>query len=183
MAEILKPGQRGVRPLVRLRPSSVLPAGGADALRLIERVRRSAHEAGRADAVAEVLESAAEGLRALDRLREAQLAGAQREVIGLAIRVAERVIHAEIERDPTVLTELVADARSAVGGDGLVRLYAGARAYAVLKDELVLPDVELREDPLESAWSLRMEKGPSVLTFGLEHQLRTIERALASLQD
>ena len=173
----------GAEPLVRLQPGMVLPADLADMVHVLTRLRESAREAGRADAVREVLGELRDALAEIERRRTALLADAEREILGLAVRVAERIIHAEIGLDPSVLTELVADARGAIGGRDRVTLYAGARAFSMLREQLVLPDVELREDPLESPWSMRMETHNSALSFGLERQLEAIETALIANVD
>lgn len=171
----------GARPLVRLAPGTVLPRESVEQLRRLAELRAVAREAGRREGLMEVLGAAASALQVAGAARAEQLRLAEPQAMELAVRIAERILHTTLEREPERLARLVREVRASMPGERELRLRAGSAAHRLLESERVcasLEGVRLEEAPQEPAWSLVMEGAGGRLEFGLEAQLRAIASAL-----
>ena len=160
----------------------------AEALRVREEaegearhLRERAYAEGREEALSELTELI---LEARER-RDAALAEAERYLLRLAVKLAEKIIGREVERDPAALADIVANA---------LRQARQNETLTVRVSPADLPHVEAfraRLDPAGRARFLDIVADPRVRTGGciiesesgtidaqLDTQLRVLERAL-----
>lgn len=171
----------------------------AEARRILADAERAAEETrGRAERAAEELREAAyqEGLEsALAELnqvlleaherRDAALAGAERDVLRLAVKLAEKIIGREIERDDSTLADIVSAA---------LRHARQQEALTVRVNPADLPRVQAHRDRLDPSGRARfidlvadprvghggcvIEGESGTVDARLDTQLRVLERAL-----
>jgi type III secretion protein L len=149
--------------------------------RAARELREAAYEEGREAALSEFAQLL---LDARER-RDAAVSSAERDVLTLAVKLAEKIIGREIERDPAALADIVAAA---------LRHARQSEALTVRVNPADLPAVEAhraRLDPAGRARFLDLVADPRVGPGGcviesesgtvdarLETQLRVLERAL-----
>jgi hypothetical protein len=110
------------------RASEIVAAARAQAAQIESEARAEGYRAGRAEGLAAAEDeraatSAALGtvLAELQESRESYLAATERDVVELAVAIAEKIVGAALVADPELVCNLVAGALRAVeGGNGLV---------------------------------------------------------------
>jgi flagellar biosynthesis/type III secretory pathway protein FliH len=110
------------------RASEIVASARAQAAQIESEARAEGYRAGRAEGLAAAEQeraatSAALGgvLAALQESREAYLAATERDVVELAVAIAEKIVGAALVADPELVCNLVAGALRAVeGGNGVV---------------------------------------------------------------
>jgi flagellar assembly protein FliH len=110
------------------RASEIVAAARAQAAQIEAEARAEGFRTGRAEGLAAAAEevaataSALAGvLRALEGSRSSYVAAAERDVVELALAIAEKIVGAALEVEPEIVCNLVAGAlRSVEGGDRLV---------------------------------------------------------------
>lgn len=158
----------------------------AEALAEREALRAEAVEAGRQEglgrAAAALADAAAE--------RERRLAGLSREVAGLALDVARRLLGRELTGDPAAVVDLAAQALAAARERREVTLRVNpADAPALRSAEgrlgallLRAPGLALREDPSIAPGGVVVETEAGTLDARVEAQLAALERALEDVR-
>ncbi|HEX8720750.1 MAG TPA: type III secretion system stator protein SctL [Pyrinomonadaceae bacterium] len=158
----------------------------ADELReRAEREARELREAAYQEGLEEALSELNHALLEARERREAALAGAERDVLRLAVKLAEKIIGREIERDDAALADIVSAA---------LRHARQQEALTVRVNPADLPRVQAhrdRIDPLGRARFVDLVADPRVGRGGciiegesgtvdaqLDTQLRVLERAL-----
>jgi type III secretion protein L len=151
------------------------------AAREARELREAAYEEGHEAALAELNHVL---LEAHER-RDAALAGAERDVLRLAVKLAEKIIGREIERDDATLADLVSAA---------LRHVRQQEALTVRVNPADLPRVQAHRDRLDPAGRARfidlvadprvghggciIEGESGTVDARLDTQLRVLERAL-----
>lgn len=186
------PPQGGVvkRPLVEARAEAarLLAEAERTADETRESARRTAREL-RAAAYAEGQEAALTELNALlleaRERREAALAEVERDVLRLAVRLAEKIIGREIQADPATLADIVSTAlRSARQHETLVvRVHPADLPEVQSRRERIDPAGRARfldfvPDPQVSRGGCVIQSESGVVDAQLDTQLRALERAL-----
>lgn len=156
--------------------------------RQLEAVRREAIEQGRKTAVAESSawrqQRAAELARATEAFhtsRDAYLAQVEKEVVQLALAVAEKILRRESRLDPLLLSGAVRKALGQVAEATQVRLRVPAEQRELWTDVVrLMPGLPLRPEVVaDSALANRtvvLESSLGTVDLGLEAQLQEIER-------
>lgn len=116
-----------------------------------EQVVAEAREAGRQEGLAQ----AAEVIARAHLLRGEILAKSEREVVALALKVAEKIIGRDLERSPQVVVDICATAIEAVRNVSQMVIRANPRDIGILKEhrkrlmEMIgrVKDISLKEDP------------------------------------
>lgn len=147
-----------------------------------EALRAEAREQGREEGLAQVTEQL---LRA--RAEAAALLGqAERQAVALALRIAERVLGRDLERDPALLADLCATALQQARSAQAVVLRVHPLSAAVLRAEQPRlhallgrsVDVVLKEDPAVQPAGCIIQTEFGTLDAQLSTQLRMLERTL-----
>lgn len=192
---IKQPGAKGRGPVVkravvdaRAEARRILADAAREAEELRELAAREAREA-RETAYREGLESALAELNQLlleaHERRDAALSGAERDVLRLAVKLAEKIIGREIERDDATLADIVSTA---------LRHARQQEALTVRVNPADLPRVQAHRDRLDPSGRARfidlvadprvghggcvIEGESGTVDARLDTQLRVLERAL-----
>lgn len=156
--------------------------------RQMEAIRREAIEQGRQMAAAESsawrqqcaaeLSQATEAFRAS---RDTYLAQVEKEVVRLALAIAERILHRESQLDPLLLSGAVRKALGQLGDSTEVRLRVPAEQRELWTDVVrLMPALPLRPqvvaDPALQACAAILESRLGTADLGVRAQLEEIER-------
>lgn len=154
----------------------------AEALAEREALRAGAVEAGRQEGIGQ----AAAALAGIAAERDRRLAGLSREVAGLALEVARRVLGRELAGDPAAVVDLAAQALAAarerrevilrVSPADAPALRASAGRLGALLQRA--PGLELREDPSLAPGGVVVETEGGTIDARVEAQLAALARAL-----
>lgn len=145
--------------------------------------RERAYAEGREEALSELTELI---LDARQR-RDAALAGAERDLLRLAVKLAEKIVGREIERDPAALADIVANAlRHARQNETLTVRVSPADAPHVEAYRARLDPagrarfLDIVADPRVGHGGCVIESESGTIDAQLDTQLRVLERALLS---
>lgn len=168
-----------VTPLFRVSPGVILDAATAQELVETSELRRRAQRAGYREGLEAGLARIAQRLEALETEWQRRIETAEEDIVTLAIRVAERVLHQSITTDRGRVLDLVREMRQTMGRDPAdIELLVGTEAAAMLGDGLERTGLRWRVVTDAAPWALRLKTPSSVLDFGLERQLAAVEEAL-----
>ena len=194
MSEIVSGNRSSAEPViwrrVALMPADVSARRSADdeLERSIDQAGRDGFEqglaAGRAEGQQQVpstLESISEAVAELERIRENLRQQAERDLIRLAVNVAERVIHREMVLDSEALAALVKAALGKVQTREVTRVRMHPELEPVVTKTLErcgTREMVLMPDPSLKHGELFFETSQGVLDASLKAQFGEIERAL-----
>ncbi|WP_446742347.1 FliH/SctL family protein [Silvibacterium acidisoli] len=159
----------------------------------LERVRQQAFEEGKKKREGENLADVATARTALERAlsafvstRDSYLKDVEREVVRLALALAERILHREAQMDPLLLSGAVRVALGQLGETTDVRLRVPAAEISLWTDMLrLMPRLPLRPELVSDE---RMQAGECVIEshlgtvdLGVRAQLAEVERGFFDL--
>jgi len=166
-----------IRTRAEARAAGIVEAAEAEA----EAIRARAREAGHADGLAGCID-VAEGFRA-ERAR--LLADQETPLLRLAVRIAERVLDAELRSDPETLRGIVRDAIRPVAQADVVRVRVHPSDASTVEEvaarlarETGAGRIEVEADDAFGAGCCRVESPLGTVEVDLPDQLRAVERAL-----
>jgi flagellar assembly protein FliH len=136
-------------------------------------------------AIAETRRQVTETIEKFAAERERYFAEVEREVVQLALAIAERVLHREAAMDTVLLRSAVRVALERVAGEGPVTLRVGAGGVAawrgVLESEQMVGAVDVVEDERLSNGDAVLETAVGRVDLGVGEQLKEIERGFFDL--
>lgn len=159
----------------------------------LERVRHQAFEEGRRKREAEESSGVAETRGALERAmtdfaetRDNYLKDVEREVVRLALALAERILHREAQMDPLLLSGAVRVALGQLGETTGVRLRVPAAEQALWTEMLrLMPRLPIRPelvaDERMQAGECAIESHLGTVDLGVKAQLAEVERGFFDL--
>lgn len=195
MARIVKGGSAGTRRIEAAefnaaeRARAIVAEAEARARELLEgaqeereRIRADAAEQGRAEGLAR----AGATLVAAAAARDRRLAGAEREVVALALDVARKVLGRELAQDPGAVADLAAQALAVARDRREVTLRVNPadadaiRAAAGRLGALLAraPGLDVREDPTVERGGAVVETEAGRVDARVEAQLAALARAI-----
>ena len=195
MARIVKGGSAGTRRIEAAefdaaeRARAIVAEAEARARELLEgaqeereRIRADAAEQGRAEGLAR----AGAALVAAAAARDRRLAGAEREVVALALDVARKVLGRELAQDPGAVADLAAQALAVARDRREVTLRVNPedadaiRAAAGRLGALLAraPGLDVREDPAVERGGAVVETEAGRVDARVEAQLAALARAI-----
>ena len=195
MARIVKGGSAGTRRIEAAefnaaeRARAIVAEAEARARELLEaaqaereRIRADAAEQGRAEGLAR----AGATLVAAAAARDRRLAGAEREVVALALDVARKVLGRELAQDPGAVADLAAQALAVARDRREVTLRVNPedadaiRAAAGRLGALLAraPGLDVREDPAVERGGAVVETEAGRVDARVEAQLAALARAI-----
>jgi len=195
LARIVKGGSAGTRRIEAAefdaaeRARAIVAEAEARARELLEaaqaereRIRADAAEQGRAEGLAR----AGAALVAAAAARDRRLAGAEREVVALALDVARKVLGRELAQDPGAVADLAAQALAVARDRREVTLRVNPadadaiRAAAGRLGALLAraPGLDVREDPTVERGGAVVETEAGRVDARVEAQLAALARAI-----
>jgi len=122
----------------------------------------------------------------LEKIREETYAQLEEEILALTLRIAEKIVHREISRDPSAFRVIVSMALEKVKEADQVFLRVSPSDFGMIQD--VLPAISkergissriiMREDPTMSPGGCILETDHCEIDTRIERALETIEKAL-----
>lgn len=154
----------------------------AEAQKEREKVLEEAKEAGRQQGLAGVTQEWAEN----HRLRGEMLAEAETEIIKLAMKVAEKILGRDLQRDPQLVVEICAKAIENVRNAKQLVLRLNPKDAAILREKRKglmdllgrMTDVGIREDPDVALHGVIIETDSGVVDAQLSTQLEMLRNVL-----
>jgi flagellar assembly protein FliH len=159
----------------------------------LKRAKEQAFEEGKKKREAESMADVAQARAALERAlstfvstRDNYLKDVEREVVRLALALAERILHREAQMDPLLLSGAVRVALGQLGDSTEVRLRVPAAEISLWSDMLrLMPRLPLRPELISDE---RMQAGECVIEshlgtvdLGVRAQLAEVERGFFDL--
>lgn len=150
-----------------------------------EKVLDEAREEGRQEGLTEVTREWAEN----HRLRGEMLAKAEGEIVQLALKVAEKILGRDLERDPQLIVELCAKAIENVRNAKQLVLRLNPKDAAILREKRKglmdllgrMTDIGIREDPDVALHGVVIETDSGVVDAQLSTQLEMLKNLLLPL--
>lgn len=169
---------KGILEDAKRHRDEILAAARAQADRLIEEFKEEGRKQGKAE-LAELL------IRA--RLHHRQVvAASEKEVVKLALKVAEKIIGRDVERDPRVLAEIVALAVDTVRSVKELTLRVNPKDAAILREhkkhllELIgrVKEIAIKEDAEVGRGGCVIETEIGIVDAQLANQLELLQQLL-----
>ena len=159
----------------------------------IEEIRKEAFQegyaegeragAGQAEArFRETIESFGNAVRSLTEYKPALRQATQRELVELALGVAQRILHREVTVDPAVVLGIVRTCLDEFNASDMNRLGVHPRDYDVVTgyfEDNPLPNLEVVSDPTVGPGGAVFETTHGKIDARLDTQLKEIEQGLA----
>lgn len=149
----------------------------------VEILRENAYQKGHESALVQLNEIL---LEARER-RDTALAQAEKDLLTLAIKLAEKIIGREIKRDSKVLADMVANALRNIRQNNVLTIRVNPEDFPLIQEHREHLDpvgrarfLDLVSDPRVSRYGCIIESEFGTVDAQLETQLRVLERALMS---
>lgn len=175
--------------------TSVSPAGpsGLEAAIDLDEIRKQAFQegfaegetAGREQAAAEfreAIESFGQAVQSLAEYKPTLRHATQREVVSLALAVAQRVLRREVTLDPATVLGIVRTCLEELNAAEVSRLQVSPRDYDVVTDYFQshpVQNLEIVSDPAVTSGGVMFETSQGTVDARIETQLEEIENGLA----
>lgn len=161
-----------------VRAEAILELARAQAVATGERAREAAQEQAHAQAIAQWL--------AVRRAEDARLQGAEGRLITLAVAMAERLVGAALDVDPSLITRLAQGVLSEARGARRAIIEAHPVDGAALREQLTTlglsaGSVDVRDDPALARGALRLHTDIGTLDAQLAPRLERLAVALADV--
>ena len=159
----------------------------------IEDIRKEAFQEGYAEGesagarqaearLRETIESFGNAVRSLTEYKPSLRQATQRELVKLALGVAQRILHREVTVDPAVVLGIVRTCLDEFNASDMNRLGVHPRDYDVVTgyfEDNPLPNLEVVSDPTVGLGGAVFETSHGKIDARLDTQLKEIEQGLA----
>jgi flagellar biosynthesis/type III secretory pathway protein FliH len=137
-----------------------------------------AAETAAAARIDEMLARFADTIREVAALRAGVLQGTEREVVRLALAMAERMVRRQIDADPAVLVSIARAAAAALGSRVVATIHLNPADHARVAEGDSPGSIALRADPQVPRGGVVVRSDAGTIDASVDAQIRELTRAL-----